>query len=1406
MACNHLILFVGCLLHLALSQTTVCENRKADVVFLLDSSGSEGKPNFNKQLEFVKNIVKKFNIGPDAVQIGAATFSTTVKNAFWLNQYKTKSQILAAISNMSYDAGNTETNLALAFARTQSFTPAHGARKDATQILVIMTDGQSSEKPKTIVEAHNLHATKVRVISIGVGKNIDSNELNTIATDKNHAFTVANFTALQTIEHEVVKTTCHTGELVCENRKADVVFLLDSSGSEGKPNFNKQLEFVKNIVKKFNIGPDAVQIGAATFSTTVKNAFWLNQYKTKSQILAVISNMSYDAGNTETNLALAFARTQSFTPAHGARKDATQILVIMTDGQSSEKAKTIAEAHNMHATKVRVISIGVGKNIDANELNTIATDKNHAFTVANFTALQTIENEVVKTTCHSGELECRSVPADIVFLLDASGSEGTSNFQKQIDFVHNFAKQFSIGPNAVQIGAVTFSNGPHNSFYLNDHKTKPDLLQAIKHIHYTGGGTQTHLGLKFVRENSFSPAHGARGHVSQFLIVLTDGNSANSGETAKEATLLHNTGVRVISIGIGSGIRSSELKNIASDNKHVFAVGNFDALKTIEKEIHAITCTACRNKPADIVFLLDTSGSEGQANFQTQLKFVENFTKDFKVGPNEVQFSVVTFSSTVKNEFWLNQHQDRASLIKVRAVPKLITRKEDMFYLTTHSIIGLKLRYFSIFTLVFSLTQAMQQIKFRSGNTQTDDGLNFVRLNSFLPSHGGRNNSQQIVIVLTDGQSTEKPQTAHEATKMHSTGVKVISIGIGNSVDKTELLTIASEDKFMFTVPSFATLHTIENRIKQTACGPSSGCKSDPVDLVFLLDSSSSEGRRNFKTQLQFVRNFTRDFDIGPSAVQVGVVTFSTHVQNRVWLNSFRSKRALMDAIVRIPYHSGVTHTGEGLRFVRQVALSAAHGARPNAKKVVIVLTDGQSSPRAETRIEAALLHKTGARVITIGIGHGVNVPELKNIATGQQSVFQVSGFDALHTVESEIRTKTCQSVTTPCASSTADIVFLLDSSGSEGPANFQKQLGFVGNFIKAFNIGPKDVQFSVVTFASTPKNEFYLNSFSSKPALLAALHNIKYISGGTNTDGALKFVRQNSFTAAHGSRPGAARILVVLTDGQSNSKTQTISESQLLHQAGIEVMSIGIGNGVDKVELGGIASDAKHTFTVANFNALKTIQLELQKVACNVQPTGAPVTTTHAPICGVTEKGDIVFILDSSGSEGPSNFQKQKVFVEKFVHDFTIGPKNVMVGLIRFSSSADNQFWLNQHTTKQQLVYAVQQVPYASGSTATDLALQMARTQSFTAAHGARPGVKKYAIVVTDGASRNHAQTIAEATKLKHAGINVIAIGVGSGINRAELQGMATDSHHVFTVTNFDSLQTIHKEVQKKTCAPASG
>ncbi|KAJ8268858.1 hypothetical protein COCON_G00114650 [Conger conger] len=60
--------------------------------------------------------------------------------------------------------------------------------------------------------------------------------------------------------------------------------------------------------------------------------------------------------------------------------------------------------------------------------------------------------------------------------------------------------------------------------------------------------------------------------------------------------------------------------------------------------------------------------------------------------------------------------------------------------------------------------------------------------------------------------------------------------------------------------------------------------KSARLDLVFLVDESSSVGSVNFLSELRFVRKLLSDFPVAPAATRVALVTFSskTHVLARV--------------------------------------------------------------------------------------------------------------------------------------------------------------------------------------------------------------------------------------------------------------------------------------------------------------------------------------------------------------------------------------------------------------------------------------------------------------------------------------------------------------------------------------------
>ena len=176
--------------------------------------------------------------------------------------------------------------------------------------------------------------------------------------------------------------------------------------------------------------------------------------------------------------------------------------------------------------------------------------------------------------------------ADIMFLVDSSGSIGHDNFGKMKTFMKNLLAKIQIGPDSTQIGVVQFSDINQEEFQLNKYFTQNETSDAIDRMSLINRGTLTGSALTFVGQY-FTPTKGARTKVKKFLILITDGEAQDPVRDPAKA--LRDKGVVIFSVGV-YGANRTQLEEISGDSSLVFQVENFDDLKTVESKLVFRVC------------------------------------------------------------------------------------------------------------------------------------------------------------------------------------------------------------------------------------------------------------------------------------------------------------------------------------------------------------------------------------------------------------------------------------------------------------------------------------------------------------------------------------------------------------------------------------------------------------------------------------------------------------------------------------------------------------------------------------------------------------------------------------------------------------------------------------------------
>lgn len=193
---------------------------------------------------------------------------------------------------------------------------------------------------------------------------------------------------------------------VCEKQKADLVFLLDQSGSIDSADYTIMKQFTTDLVNSFKVSQDLVHVGLAQFSSIFQNEFYLNQFYNEEAVTKHIMDMVQLGGGTNIGLALD-SISEYFEASRGSRRSAgiSQNLVLITDGESQDDVEDAAD--RLRAQGIEVFAIGIGDVHDL-ELLQITGTPERLFTVQNFGNLENIKQKVVDTICKSRPPEDQS--------------------------------------------------------------------------------------------------------------------------------------------------------------------------------------------------------------------------------------------------------------------------------------------------------------------------------------------------------------------------------------------------------------------------------------------------------------------------------------------------------------------------------------------------------------------------------------------------------------------------------------------------------------------------------------------------------------------------------------------------------------------------------------------------------------------------------------------------------------------------------------------------------------------------------------------------------------------------------------------------------------------------------------
>ncbi|XP_029004008.1 integrin alpha-D [Betta splendens] len=171
-----------------------CRNKNVNLVFLFDGSESMTEEEFNKNKDFIKEIIDKLK--NSSIKFAAVQFASDPRLVFDFNDY-VAGTALDKLQKEPHMRKLTNTHKALTFVLNDILeNPAAGATADATKVLVLITDGNPSDTDRRNITGQYEDKNIIRFVIAVKGTKLDKFTSIASKPTKDFGFQIENYKGL----------------------------------------------------------------------------------------------------------------------------------------------------------------------------------------------------------------------------------------------------------------------------------------------------------------------------------------------------------------------------------------------------------------------------------------------------------------------------------------------------------------------------------------------------------------------------------------------------------------------------------------------------------------------------------------------------------------------------------------------------------------------------------------------------------------------------------------------------------------------------------------------------------------------------------------------------------------------------------------------------------------------------------------------------------------------------------------------------------------------------------------------------------------------------------------------------------------------------------------------------------